>query len=144
MDYKKFSKLYNRLFEVAYDSDYINTQEKKYQAAVCIAAEIYGQYKLKDSDHSSTAKIQHYYLGSPINCTRAKKKYECSYNGHHIINQKDYYGRIYSARNIRDSDKVCLVCLAKILILVLTKFPPSSVPVEYSTIADDFDIDVLD
>ena len=31
-----------------------------------------------------------------------------------------------------------------ILILVLTKFPPSSVPVEYSIIADEFDIDVLD
>ena len=129
MDNKKFETLYRKLFNIAYNSNSIAIQDKSNQKAVLIAVDIYNSYNFED--YSGVTTNLRWHLESPISCNQAKKNYICDNNLNHKITKDDYYGNIYLDANRRNSEKLCLSCLAKIIIIVITKFPPSEYPVEY-------------
>ena len=81
MDIKKFEKLYHRLFEIAWNSDYIdNLQDENNLIAVKIAVELYNQYDLNPHYSSRDAGQIALFFNTPISSPRARKGYYCSSN----------------------------------------------------------------
>ena len=61
MDIKKFEKLYHRLFEIAWNREFIdNLQDEKNRKAALIATDLYNNYNLKYS--SQFSEINEYSL----------------------------------------------------------------------------------
>jgi hypothetical protein len=141
VDNKKFETLYRRLFNIAYNSNSITIQDKSNQKAVLIAVDIYNSYNFKDYSGATTNLRWH--LESPISCNQAKNNYICENNSNHKITKGDYYGNLYSDASRFNPGKLCLSCLAKIIIIVITKFPPSEYPIEYK-VNIDFDLNDIE
>ena len=142
LDTEKIKLLYDRLFQVAYNSDLINIQNTNYTKALIIATEIYNNYKFDYYEPTDVTK-QRFYLESQITCNKAKATYNCGNNNDHKINQDDHYGSIYVSSNRFSPEKICLCCLAKIYLIIITKFPPSIDPVPYF-VEVDFDLSTLE
>ena len=139
MENKKLETLYHRLFNIAYNSNNIDIQDKSNYIAVLIAVEIYNSYKFED--YSGVTTNIRWHLESSISANKANKDYICDNNSNHKITIGDFYGNIYVDAINRNPEKLCLTCLTKIIIIIITKFPPSDFPAQYKV---DIDFDLKD
>ena len=109
MEDRKIETLYHRLFNIAYNSDNIDIQDKSNYMAVLIAVDIYNSYKFEDETGVTTNLRWH--LESSISANKAKKDYICDNNSNHKITIGDFYGNINVDAINRNPEKLCLTCL---------------------------------
>ena len=109
----------------------MNIQEEKYVQAIRFAVEILNNYDLSVSK-DLTAKRILFYQKTSIKVIKGRKQYECENNFNHKINIGTYYAMINDGDNVYQSKRLCLSCSAKILIIIMTNFPPSDDYITYS------------
>ena len=126
----KYNLLYNRLYKLAWNNDYIDIQEDKYVQAISFAVEILNNYDI--SGNELTVKRILFYQKTNIKIIRGRKQYECENNFNHKINIGTYYAMINDGDNVYQSKRLCLSCSAKILIIIMTNFPPSDDYITYT------------
>ncbi len=128
---KKINLFYDRLFQLAWNNEYINSKESKYIEAIRFSVDILNNYHLK-IEKDLTAKRILFYKKSDIKIIKGRKLYECENNFKHKINIGTHYAMIHDGDNVHQGTRLCLPCAAKILIIILTNFPPTNDLITYT------------
>jgi len=125
MSVQDFEKLYVLLFELAWNSEYVITNSKKYINAIKVASSLLNGCSI---DGGKLVRTVLFYWKTEIKIHKAKSRYYCINNTKHVINSNMHYGRIMhdGPGSWYSSSKMCLPCAARVLITLLTNFPPTN------------------
>jgi len=127
MDAREFEKLYQSLFEIAWNSgenifNQYHHAESEDKALVDASKLINNIYIHMEEAKASNALL---HLKTDIIIRKSRKEYSCTNNEKHIIKKNDYYARIYENNSPANwTEIMCRICAAKILIIMLTSFNP--------------------
>ena len=135
----KYELLYDQLFAMAWNSDYVNPQKKQYINAFKFAIEILNNYHLRIS-RDLTAKRILLYKNTKIRIVKGRKLYECENNSKHKIKIGNHYAMILEGNTPVSDERLCLSCAAKILLPIITNFPPSDKEITYTVKNIDWDV----
>ena len=133
----KIELLYQRIFELAYNYNFIAEDNLiKARNALSLAVDIYNLYEIdgtwvdEDYDYGRLIELKRH-IESNIQYIKANKNYECNFNSNHKIEIGEKYGSIHYSQNLRERFIICEGCLAKIMIIIITKFPPTNRYLKY-------------
>ena len=124
MKVKEFEHLYTDLYEVAWNTEYIDKESEKYVKAVRIATALSNDCNVQGGTLVRTVLFN---WKTEIKIIKARNQYFCTNNEKHIIHSGKHYARIADngPGSWRDASMMCISCVAKILITILTNFPPT-------------------
>jgi len=132
LNINKYEHLRNLIFDIAWNSDFVNPQKDQNIDAFHLAVDIINNYKLESYDTNANHSIFHLY--NRIKIIKAKKPNECDNNPNHEIKVSDYYAEIIEGVGVSSwsGQKLCLSCSSKIILFIISNFPPSDEKITFT------------
>ena len=127
MDAREFDKLYQVLFDLAWNSgknlDYAYHNIKLEDDYLMIATDLINKVNIRMWEGSTNHLVYHY--KTVIKIQKARNKYFCTNNENHFIKPGDNYAIIHEYSSPRSwNEKMCRICAAKTIIILITNFLP--------------------
>ena len=132
MKKENYNPLYETLYNMAWNTA---TQSERNIEAIKTACELFNGYDIKSDDHLVHEILLYQKFNITIN--KATKIYTCENNYEHKIKKSDHYGNVWE-KIPTNTNRFCLSCSAKFLIIFITSFPPTVLGGYYSVLADEF------
>ena len=137
----KYKDLRTSIFNIAWNSDFVDPQKDQNIDAFRLAVDIINNYQLESRDTNTNHSIFHLY--NRIKIIKARKANECHNNLQHGIKPSDYYAEIIEGEGISSwsGQKLCLSCSSKIILFIISNFPPSDEKITYinNTLSENID-----